>query len=327
MKQFLKTLINPNIPLTILLIIVPLLVWIAGFSTVPAGTGNYWLAGIFSHFSPLSVSLTANILSMAITLFNVFLLAQINNKFTVIRTRTFLPMLIFLVLISGWNRTHTQVTAHITLTLFILALFVFFSMYRNWRASEPAFLGSFLISLASLLTTPVILLIPVCWLGFMRSYSFSLRTFLASVFGALAPWILYIAVRYYIQPDMLWLTPLADSFLISWSVLMLPVNELVYMALMTIFILIGLTGLYYNLHSDSIQTRVKLNYLMFILVFSFVFSMIFSRYFEIFMPVVAFSYSLLLAHSFTLRANKFYGVLFVLFLIFNIVFAISEILY
>ena len=324
----LKNVIAPPIPMAVLMVLGIVLIWIAGFGYEPTST-------IVQFNSPLAVNLQlfvlsnhilSNILGVVITLLNAFLIAQLNNKFTIIRTRSFLPVFIFMVLIASWPSIHMVLCAHLALTFFIMSLFVFFEMYRDRNASEQAFLGSLLIATASLLIEPFILFIPVCWIGFMRFYSFSLRTFLASVFGALVPWVLYLAMRIYFQPDLQWLNTLATDFYIGVPIIELPLNEIIYMASAAVIILIGLAGLFSNLHSDAIHTRAKLNFLLFLLIAAFIFSMIFIYQFLVFLPVIALCYALLISHPFTLRSTNFYGILFIVFIIVNVAFVISNII-
>ncbi|MBP1677779.1 MAG: hypothetical protein H6Q20_2338 [Bacteroidetes bacterium] len=327
MKQFLKIVITPSFPLAVFLIVVPFVLWLTGFALIPvSGDESIYLTGLLANVFSLRADLVTNVLSIIITLFNAFLIVQINNKYTIIRNRTFLPVLVFLLLISCWTDTHIYVLAHLTLALFALSLFVFFSMYRDTKASEQAFLGSLLIASGSLFAYPVILFIPVCWIGFMRFHSFSLRTFLGSVFGVLVPWIFYFVVRYYFQPDLLWLNEIAESFRLGWAVTELSLIRVVYLAVMLVFMLVGLVGLYSELRNDSVQVRARLSFLQLIMVFAFIFSMILVDYYYLFIPFVAISYSLLISHPFTLRASKFYGILFALFILFNFAFVILQII-
>jgi len=324
----LKNVIAPPIPMAVLMVLGVVLVWIAGFGYESKSATvqlNSPLAAYLQQFV-LTNHVLSNILGAIITLLNAFLIAQLNNKFTIIRTRSFLPVFIFTMLIASWPSIHMLLSAHLALTLLIMSLFVFFEMYRDRNASEQAFLGSLLIATASLFIEPFILFIPVCWIGFMRFYSFSLRTFLASIFGALVPWVFFLAMRIYFQPDLLWLNSLATGFYVGVPFIELPLNEFVYMACTAIIIVIGLAGLFSNLHSDSIQTRAKLNFLLFLLIAAFIFSMIFIYQFLVFLPVIALCYALLISHPFTLRSTNFYGILFIVFIVVNVAFVISNII-
>ncbi|MDD3080193.1 MAG: hypothetical protein PHH37_13995 [Paludibacter sp.] len=328
MRISLKKVVSPPLAITVLLVISPLLFWLIsmGFSNPTAVTNFTTPPGDALQQFFLENAFLAGIVNIGLSLINVFLIAQLNNRFTIIRNRTFLPVLIYLILVSMWSEIHIVVCAHLAATMLLISLFVFFDMYRNANASEQAFLGSLLIAVASVFAPVLLLLIPVCWLGFMRFYSFSLRTWLASLFGALVPWVFYFAYMLYYKTDYYWLNDLGQSFFIGLPVFSRPLYEMVYIALMVVFMIIGLFGLYTNLHSDSIQTRAKLNFLVFILVAAFVFSFFFVNQFIVFLPVIALAYSLLIAHAFTLRLTNFYGILFILFVIINVAFGVFNLI-
>ena len=225
---------------------------------------------------------------------------------------------------SIWNQTHIMIGSLFGLTLFNFALFNFFTMSRDRKASEQAFTGSFLISVGSLLINPLIFVIPVCWVGFMMFQSFSLRTFLASVFGVLTPWILYLSVRFMINPD-LDITKQIDVYLnIDYSFSTFSLSEIIYSASIAVIMLIGIIGMYSVSNSDAINTRNKLNFLFLMLLTVIILAFLFRNQFISFLPFIALIYSILISHPLTLKQNNFYGILFVVFCLINIAFVISK---
>ena len=328
MKFTLKNIIVPSIPLAVFLVGTCCAFWGSNFffnyNIITPNQSNIIVESIQAVIHPNS--LLSNILSGIITLLNAFLLAQFNNKYTIIRTRTFLPILIFLLLMSSWNETHLLNGSHFALTLFILALFFFFEMYREPNASEHAFMGSFLISTASLMVHPLVFVIPVCWLGFIMLKSLSLRTFLASIFGTLTPWILYISGIYIINPkfdiskiyNIFNITINIDYSLSSYS---LP--TIIYFVVLVIFMIIGLLGLSSSTHSDAVHTRTKINFIMLLFFAITIIGFLFKDEFASTLPLIALFYSILISHPFTLIQNKFYSNLFFIFCLLNIAYFIS----
>jgi len=253
-----------------------------------------------------------------------FLLAQINNRFTIIRTRTFLPVFVFLMLMSTWNETHTVITSHIILTLLIFALFYFFSMVRDRKASEQAFMGSLLVSVCSLLVNPFILLIPFCWIGFIIFQSFSLRTFLASVFGTLAPWILFLTAEFMVLQSFDFRPLLSVNPTLDLNILSLPLSAMIYTAGMVAIITVSILGMISLSSGDAIQTRNKLYFILLLLNVTVIVAFIFRSQFSLFLPLIALLFSLLFSHPFTLRQNNFHGIMFLIFVLFNIAFIVSK---
>ncbi len=327
MRVTLKKIITPSLSLSTLLIVASIALWLVVFSTTvvdsPVALGSP-LSKAVENILP--AGLLTSITSLLLTLLNAFLIAQLNNRFTIIRNRTFIPVFVFLMLMSVAGQTHQLPGAHFALTLMLIALFVFFNMFRDKQASEQAFLGSLLIATGSLFIEPILLFLAVCWMGMIRFGSFSLRTFLASVFGGLVPWIFYFTIRYYFEPDLLWINTLFTGFETGFTLFERPVNELIYLACMTLIIITGLVGLYSNLHGDSIQSRAKLNFLTIILIFSFVFSIVFVNCYAIFIPFTLMAYAVLIAHPLTLKPNGFYAILFIVLVIINLAYLASNLI-
>jgi hypothetical protein len=326
MRVSLKNFVVPSIPLAVFLVAMCFVIWMSAFIGTPYSTDTTLNTSIVrslqSVFSP--DSLISNLICYALTLLNAFLVAQINNRFTIIRTRTFLPIIIFLILISTWNQTHIMMASHLALTLFIFALFYFFTMSRDRKASEQAFMGSFLISISSILINPLIFIIPVCWIGFMMFQSFSLRTFLASIFGTITPWILYTSVLYMIHPDFDFSTLINIYYSIDLNFSTFSLPEIIYTLSMGLILIIGLIGMFSVSNSDAIKTRNKLNFLLFLFVSVIIVSFIFSNQIKSFLPIIGLVYALLISHPLTLKQNNFYGILFIIFCLINIAFVISK---
>ncbi len=270
--------------------------------------------------------LLSNIVSILITALNAFIIGQLNNKYTIIRTRSFLPVLFFLLLMASWHETHTIVVSHLALSLILLAFFAIFKVYRNRNASEQAFLSSFLIALASIFIEPLLLYIPLIWIGLVLFHSMSLRNFLATIVGVLTPWILYGAVRFYYQPDLSWVMSIGESFQLGTPLLGRPLNEMIYIAIIFVLSIIGLVGLSANLNQDSMQTRGLINFNTWFLVLSFIYSMIFIRQFFVFLPFIGVGIAILLAHPLTLKKSNFFTYLFLIFIVVNILFVVSNLI-
>lgn len=326
MKVSLKNIIVPSIPLAVLMVIGCILLW---FSAYWGGRNSSLTAQsiTLANNIPSTINsnlLLSNIVNIAFTLLNAFLLAQINNRFTIIRTRTFLPVVVFLFLMSTWNETHISIGSNFALTIIIFALFYFFGMTKDRKASEEAFMGSFLVSLSSLIINPIIFLLPVCWIGFMMFQSFSLRTFLASLLGAIAPWILLISGEYLFFNQVEWthIFNVSPNFIFNISTVSLPI--LIYSGALIAIIIISIFGMFSLSNGDAIQTRNKLNFLLVLLISTFVLAVLFQQQFSLFLPLIAMVYALILSHPFTLRQNNFYGISFAIFSVFNIAYVISK---
>jgi len=325
-KVSLKKIIVPGIPLSVLLLSVCFILWISAYLSGHNATlqlqSSSIVTGLLSLVPPNT--LLSNLFALIFTLLNAFLLTQLNNKYTIIRTRTFLPILIFFLLMSSWNETHITNGSHFALTLFIISLFFILNMFHNKNASEEAFTGSLLISISSLLINPLIFIIPVFWIGFMMMQSFSTKTLLASVIGTITPWILYLSGLYFFNPNADLRQFFKLDIIFQLNLHSYPLLNLVYIALTTIILIICLVGMFSIYSRDAIHTRNKLNFILLLLSSFSILSFIYRNQFTLFLPFIAFLLTLIVSHPFSLKQNNFYSIVFIVFCVINIAFVISK---
>lgn len=325
-KNILRTTTTPNIPQAVLLILVCVGLWFSAYLgqrfTNEGAHTDVISQQVNTFFTP--DSLLSNLIALAFTLLNTFLISQVNTRFTLIRNRTFLPVFLFLLMMSCWNGTHALHISHLLLILFIFMLFYLFSSQRNRNASEQAFMGTFLLSICSLSMQPLLFLIPVCWIGLGMFQSLSLRTFLASVFGAAAPWLLYIAIRLLLSgtdglKDIIHLQP---SFVLNIS--QFHIATLVYSGLMAVIMIIGLISMQSMSRSESIHTRSLLRFLILLFAAVLTLMLLYQQMMPAFLPVVALLYALLISYSFTLQQGLFTEIVYMVFLVINLAFVVSR---
>lgn len=329
MKLSLKKIVAPPLPLTILILSVAYLLWIllyfsgVSFSADRSGSSLPAFAG---NLFP-EKSLWPYLISFLLTGVNSILILLLNNRYNIIRTRTLMPVFIFNFLMGVWFQTHMFAKAHMALTLILASFYLFFGMYRNPNASGEAFTGSFLIGLSCFLIKPLVVLLPVFWIGFMMFQSFSLRTWLASLFGFLNPLIFYFAASFYLNPEALTVENLLSGLIPSFVITQLSIYEIIYLLSMIVVILISAGGLFPNLRNDSIQTRSRLSFLSFFSVCMFLVSIFSAADYKAIMPIVAFGYSLIFSHPLSLRHGNFFSILLLVFLLLNVAYIVSSLIF
>lgn len=326
MRISLKNIIVPSIPLAVLLVGFCFALWMSAFLGGSFGnlpTQNSSFVNYIQTILPPN-TLFSNLISVGFVLLNAFLLAQINNRFTIIRTRTFLPIFIFLLLMSSWNETHFVNGSHFGLTLIIFSLYHFLNMYRDPKASEMAFMGSMFIGVASLIINPLIFLIPVFWIGFVFFQSFSIRTFLATILGILAPWVIYLSIFYFFNQQVEFSQLLNANFNLEIGNLTLALPRMIYIAGIIIIMIICIFGMYSMTNNDAIRTRNNLNFLLLLFISVLILSFVFRNQLASFLPILALLYAMIVSHPFSLKTNNFYGILFIIFIIVNIAYIVSK---
>ena len=257
---------------------------------------------------------------------NAFLIGQLNNRFTILRNRSFLPILLYAIAIACWPDTHSQVMTHITLSLFILSLFSLFRIYRNRNASEPVFLSSLLIATASLIYEPMILYIPLIWVGLSILYSFTFRHFLATILGVLAPWVLFFVIKYLQYEDFDWIYHLQYTFYVGFDILLRPLHELIYIVILMLLNVIVLINISMNIHQDSMQSRALISLNTWILITSTLFSFVFRNTYVVFLPIIAMTMAIMISHPLTINKTKMHKIIFISYITINLGYLLANLI-
>lgn len=312
----LKKIIAPNAALSVILIVLYLFTWAMNYISFP-DFNNY--DGAVVRITDLNKS-TSLMIILIITAFNLLLIDRFNYKFNIIRTKTFLPLFIYALLITTWRESHILIFSHIALSIIILSMIFLFDMYRNKLAVEQAFIGSLLIGVLSLFNPVYSFIILIVWLGFGLLNCFSIRTFLASLMGTAIPWIFYLSYHLFTGKEMLIFQHLEVDFTPDLIFTQDEIHVRIYVVSLLLILIAGLANLYRNNFNDSIQTRKYLNYLVLLLLMVLIPVLLLSNNILSFLPLIAFGYAMLLSHPFSLHKSKWLTILFFIFCAVNVAY-------
>jgi hypothetical protein len=301
-QQFIK----PGVPLAVLLVLLYLVSWGLNYFFIP-DIQDYNVLDT-RLFEPNNFWLITSI--FLLTVLNLLLIALLNNRFSIIRERSFLPVFFYALFITSWKESHFLICSHLAVSVFLISLMLFMGMYKNRTAVIPAFWGTLFISLSGILNPAYLFLIPLAWIGFVPLKCFSTRIFLASLMGMLLPWIFYFSYQLYAGNEIVIFNALFEVFQPGFFLNALTIYEQIYILALVLIVVISLFGIYTNLLSESVQNRKNINVLVFMLVFLIALVFIFPKHAPAFLPLIASLIAMLLAHPFTLQKTRFYTFLF-----------------
>ncbi|MDL2257255.1 hypothetical protein LJC06_03510, partial [Bacteroidales bacterium OttesenSCG-928-I14] len=112
------------------------------------------------------------------------LLLYMNQLFTIIRQRTNIHPVIYLLLASIVVSPDKLALSLSSLAVY-LSIMLLFASFQDTRSQGRIFIIAVLISIASLFFNPILYLFPFFWLGMYRLQCLSLKTFLAGILGIL----------------------------------------------------------------------------------------------------------------------------------------------
>ncbi len=326
MKLNLQRLIVPPMYLTALTYLISFGIWLLTYYVYTSPYPMSGKVGAYAESLLPSSSLLAHLLSFAIVVGNSFLLAQMNNRFSFIRTRTFMPTFIFLMLASCWVPTHGNYVAHLASMMLLLVMFLTLSMYKNNQAMELAFLSFFILGLSTFLVPEYVFLVFVIWIGYFFLKCYSFRVFVASILGFITPWLLLLSTYFMINDTI---EPIYNipvffykySFFSSENV---PTN--IYVGILALITIFSLFQMMANARHDSLQIRNELTFIKLVgLGMLTLFVLRFSNSTS-YMPMIAILYAIFAAYSFTLIRNLFNSIVFIVLCVASFAFMFYEII-
>lgn len=149
-----------------------------------------WSPISFLFENPL-ISLTASTLSVLIIS---WLILIINNKFSLIRSRSNLPFITPFLLLSLHPYFMVMTGNYIAIIFILIAFIPLLESYQKEDSYLYSFRSSVLIAVASLFQVYAIILIPLWWRGERTMRGPQLRSFLATLFGVILVYITLFSV-------------------------------------------------------------------------------------------------------------------------------------
>ena len=245
-----------------------------------------------------------------------FFLLQLDHIFTIIRRRTLLPVLFYIVLVGCNPIFDLSLRGSLAALLMIVNYLFLFQTYQKPDSQLSALNISLILVLGSLFWPQLLLFFPVFWVGFYWFHSFNLRVFLASLTGIFVVYLFIFAWGIY-QNDwrMFSLFLPKPEKIFSVSEPNLSYYEWISLGIILfIYIFAGV-----NLFIVSISEKIKtISFLKYLYVSSFlIFAMAFvqSEYRSYWESIAYVSIALVLAHYFTLTNKLYVKILMLIFLL------------
>ncbi|MGE4587792.1 MAG: DUF6427 family protein [Mangrovibacterium sp.] len=187
-------------------ILIPLfvmLVWIRSFLepgifSFFEGENHMPLYALFTRLLPSSI-LAHNLVASGLLVLLSFMILRLNAVYNFIKIRTFMPSVIFVLIVSGLISLHTLHPVYPGTLFLLLCIDRIFSAYENNRALVQSFDSGFFLSAGALFYLPLLAFVPVIWIGFLLlRRSSEWRDFVLSLIGLALPW-LFVFIWYFLH--------------------------------------------------------------------------------------------------------------------------------
>lgn len=261
--------------------------------------------------------LISSISTFFIIIIQSFLLVRINLKYILIQERTYLPALMYILLVNGFIELHRLNPALFGSLFIILAIDKIFDSYKKDHLSYSFFDASILLSIGSLFYFNTIYFLLFLWLGLLILRPFIIREWIFTIIGFAVPYIIYFGMVFVFSNNLI---NEINSIKMAFSI---NVNNLLYMKLphyiyytfMTLLVLIATFNILNSLFRMKVQNRNFFQVLIAMMVISMlIYILIPSASVEMIM-ISSIPFSFILSHYFRDTNLKWWGeLIFVLIL-------------
>lgn len=210
------------------------------------------------------------IIGMALMFGGAFLLHRANYVLVLIREKTMLPFLFYVLFISTNPDFFPLKSTSVGVFCLILAIYQLFTTYHDPGAREKAYSAALLIGIGSLLWVHLLWFLPLFWLGMYNFRSLTSRTFIASLLGVATVYWFLLGWCVWQRDFTLFNVPFSTLF----KVRLLATDGIVlldWISIMAIALLTVVASLNIVMHDteDSLRSRQFLSFLIAMSVWAF----------------------------------------------------------
>ncbi|EJW94681.1 hypothetical protein, membrane [gut metagenome] len=284
-----------------------------GTLTLPCMAGIATLLFPLPAFSDLLLWLGLGFIAL-----NTYLLAELNNRHTLIRVRSRMVCSTFLALYASCPPLHSWTFALIPMLCLILSYFQFFYSYQEARPQFHVFQGFLYLGIASWFYPMLLLMVPVlyvCLLIPLRALTW--RSFFSGGLGILLPFWFYSGWA-------IWNEQLDTAFATIGRAFLFPLPDytVVPMAVKTTFLFTALSAiaaivhLLYTAYNDKIRTRMYYYVIICVELLLLAACLLQPQHYRVLLSLLIANSAPLIAHHYTLAKGRIMDYWFVIALVF-----------
>ncbi len=233
------------------------------------------------------------------------ILLQVNHSFTIIRTKTMLPAVLYLLFTTTCPSFYADYNGSIVAFCILLCLLFLMDSYQNPDSQKNALNISLILTITSLLWVPLLFFFPLIWYGFYRFRCLNFKTFFSSLIGILIVYFFIFSWSIYKNEWSIFFEhlPHKEDFLVIQPLAINIQDISVFAVLFILFIFSGYR-IYGSGFSEKIRTSTFLHYLYLISICIFILLLLQSEWKFTWALILYIPLSFVLSHYFTLSTKK-----------------------
>lgn len=144
-----------------------------------------------------------NIVSIALFLISGIYLLVLNNKYIILKSRSYLPILFFTLSSAAFLPIQRLNPALVSLFLVLLCINHLFAIYQNHNPLDNLFRAGLAVGVATLFYGPAVVIAIWALLTLLVLRPFNLREWFVLIFAFTVPWLIYMSVLFIVNDDIL----------------------------------------------------------------------------------------------------------------------------
>jgi hypothetical protein len=200
--------------------------------------------------------LISKLIGFAIMLFVSLYLIQFNSQHILIKNRTYLPALIYILLTSSFNVIHGINPASFAGFFLVVTLHHLFTSYDKRMPYHNLFMAGFFVALASLFYLPSTIFLVLVFIAIMVTRPLNLRDWIVTVTGFSTPWFFVFMYHYIFNSNIFAINTLIYE---TWDSLVQihpkGIVPIILLAINSILLLISLFNVFRFLPTQKINIR------------------------------------------------------------------------
>lgn len=196
------------------------------------------------------------------------LLNQILSRYNIFNKPTLIPAFVYVMISSMFVEFLTIQPVLIVNFIVLLLLERIFAIYKTDRPIARAFDLGLIIAAGSFIYFPLIILLPLIWIGLFVFLPFSWRSWVSGLFGFLILYF-FIAVYYFYTNNLDGFLRIFQPFDLQFRARMnIPLVDLIILAPLVLIMVFSMHYYQVNYHKNLVQVRKSLQFLLILIVLS-----------------------------------------------------------
>lgn len=309
----------------ILIPIIGIILWLGSFlhpSQIPLLSDQLRLPLYESVFGKLlDLELIQKIFAFILVLAIAFLMVRLNTRFIIINNRTYLPALIYVLLVSGIPDIQKLNPALISTFIILFIIETVLDSYRYESLFYGFFTAAFMLGVGCLIYPFFVYFIITLWAGIILLRKFNWREWAFTLIGFLVPFIFAVSFYYIFYDKPAYLFEQFSSFYArSYDFKGFSLQVMIFLGIVAFLLLLGSQFLMQAYSARKIITRRAYSLLFWLFLNSIALFFLVDQASVELMYIAAIPVSFLLSNYWVFMKSIFWGNLFLIILIGSVLF-------